>query len=79
MYIIDPTNPVIALCLQGARAEFDHCPADARRLYEQAWLAAGNDFEAAIAAHYQARFTDSPQERLHWNQEALRRALAVPD
>jgi hypothetical protein len=76
---MDLDNPVVSLCLEGSRAEFEGRPAEARTLYEQAWQAAQDDYEACIAAHYVARFQDSPQETLHWNQEALRRAEAVSD
>ena len=74
-----PTNPVIQLCVAGSRAEFEGRPEDARALYWQAWQAAADDYEACIAAHYVARFQDSPEETLRWNQMALARAEAVDD
>jgi tetratricopeptide (TPR) repeat protein len=74
---MDLNNPVIKLCLAGTQAEFEGRIEDARSLYEQAWLASQDDYEACIAAHYLARYQVDPQVRLHWNREALKRANAV--
>lgn len=52
---------------------------DARALYQQAWDLHADDYEACIAAHYMARFQDTPEETLNWNQIALKRANAVND
>ncbi len=49
----------------------------ARTCFEQAWDARQNDFDACIAAHYQARHQDTLERILYWNQEALRYASAV--
>ena len=76
---MDTTNPVIQLCIQGARAEFEKRTEDARALYQQAWDLHADDYEACIAAHYLARFQDTPEETLRWNQIALERAEAVND
>ena len=56
---MDLTNPVIQLCIDGTRAEFEHRIEDARVLYQQAWEAHTGDYDACIAAHYVARFQDS--------------------
>lgn len=77
--MIDLDNPVVKLCVEGAHAEFDGRLEVARQLYQLAWDAAADDYEACIAAHYLARAQRSPQAILHWNQEALRRAEAVGD
>jgi hypothetical protein len=77
--VIDPDNPVVKLCLAGTRAELEGKPGDAQTLYQQAWDTAQDDYEACIAAHYLARFQQTPTARLHWNHEALRRADAVAD
>jgi hypothetical protein len=77
--IMDPNNPVIQLCMEGTRAEFEHRVDDARILYKQAWAARKDDYDACIAAHYMARFQDSVEESLHWNQLALKHANAVND
>jgi tetratricopeptide (TPR) repeat protein len=74
---VDLNNPVVQLCIAGTQAEFAGRREDAVKLYGQAWEAAQDDYEACIAAHYVARFQDSPQETLRWNREALNRAEAV--
>lgn len=76
---MDTHNPVIRLCIEGARAEFEHRLEDARVLYQQAWEAHTDDYEACIAAHYVARFQDSAENALQWNQLALSHAIAVDD
>lgn len=76
---MDLDNAVIQLCIQGTRAEFAGDPEQARDLYRQAWQIAQDDYEACIAAHYVARFQDSPQETLRWNMAALEHADAVLD
>lgn len=76
---MDLSNPVIQLCIQGSRAEFAHRLEDARSLYQQAWEARTDNYDACIAAHYVARFQDSVEESLRWNQLALKHADAVND
>jgi tetratricopeptide (TPR) repeat protein len=76
---MDPNNPVIKLCAEGMQAELQGRFGDAHDLFMKAWEASTNDFEACVAAHYMARHQESPQETLHWNQEALARAKAVGD
>jgi hypothetical protein len=79
MEIMDTSNPVIQLCMEGTRAEFEHRLEDARSFYQQAWEAHTDDYEACIAAHYVARFQGSAEESLKWNQLALAHAQAVND
>jgi hypothetical protein len=76
---MDVTHHVIQLCLEGTRAEFEKRLDDARALYQEAWEARQDDYEACIAAHYVARFQEGPEESLHWNQLALQHADAVSD
>ena len=76
---MDINNPVIKLCISGARAEFEGRIADARSLYWRAWEAAQDDYEACVAAHYVARHQAQPQDTFTWNQVALERAEAVGD
>jgi hypothetical protein len=76
---MDPGNPVIKLCMEGTRAEFEHRLEDAHQLYLQAWDARVDDYDACIAAHYIARFQKTPEETLHWNKIALNHADAVHD
>ncbi|MFE7568235.1 hypothetical protein ACFU76_14950 [Streptomyces sp. NPDC057539] len=76
---MDPDNPVVQLCAQGMRAEAEGREDDARELFLRAWEAAGDDFEACVAAHYLARHQPTPEETLRWNQECLTRADRVGD
>jgi hypothetical protein len=79
LHITPEITPTIQCCIQGAEAEFQGRPDDARALYWQAWESAANDFEACIAAHYVARFQDTPEDIFRWNQEALNRANVAND
>ena len=63
----------------GNRAELAGRIVDARHLFWQAWQAAGDDYDACIAAHYVARHQDCAEKTLGWNLEALTRAQAVDD
>lgn len=76
---MDPENPVVKLCAEGMQAEAEGRPDDARRLFERAWDASTDGFEAAIAAHYLARHQPSVEDALRWNHEALARAEAADD
>lgn len=76
---MDPDNPVIKLCIAGTQAEFSKDMPAACEYYMQAWQAAGNDYEACIAAHYVARCQTSPQDVLAWNRKALDHALLISD
>lgn len=71
---MDLDNVVAKLCIEGTQAEFAGRHDEARALYERAWGAATNDYEASIAAHYVARFQASARETLRWNEVALARA-----
>lgn len=72
---MDTDNPVMSLCIRGMAAEADGCLADARALFDRAWELRQDDYDACIAAHYVARHQPTPEDTLHWNQEALARAL----
>jgi hypothetical protein len=76
---VDAGNPVVELCTAGMAAEGGGRRADAKALFEQAWHASGNDYEAAIAAHYVARHQPTPEATLEWNERSLRRAEAARD
>jgi tetratricopeptide (TPR) repeat protein len=75
---MNPDNPVIKLCIEGTQAEFHGLIDQARSLYQKAWAAAQDDYDACIAAHYVARHQENHRDRLHWNQLALDKANAVP-
>lgn len=66
------TNPVVALCAAGMACE--GMPAEALRLFEEAWAARQDDYDAAVAAHYVARHQPTPADTLRWNQLAVQHA-----
>jgi hypothetical protein len=74
---IDPDNPVVALCSAGMAIEGDSHAALA--LFEQAWLARRDDYDACIAAHFVARHQATPEETLRWNALAVQHAEKVTD
>jgi len=74
---IDPRNPVVALCAAGMAIEGDAVAAMA--LFEQAWAARTDDYDASIAAHFLARHQATTEQRVHWNALAVAHAEAVPD
>jgi hypothetical protein len=76
---IDPNNLVVKLCAAGIGAEMAGRRDEAAELYQDAWNAKANDYEACIAAHYLARLQKTPEESQHWNSEALRFAELAKD
>lgn len=77
--LMDNDNLVVKLCIEGMQAEAEGKPDVARKLFEQAWAARQDDFDACVAAHYLARHQQNPQETFNWNKEALSRAEALDD
>ncbi|GAA3436892.1 hypothetical protein [Kutzneria kofuensis] len=71
---MDPNNQVVRLIGQGMQADGEGRADDARALFEQAWDAATDDYEACLAAHYLARSQQTPEEVLQWNKVCLERA-----
>jgi len=76
---MDPDNAIVKLCAAGMAAEAEGRGADAKALFEQAWEASHDDYEASIAAHYVARHQATPQATFEWNERALLRAQAIGD
>jgi hypothetical protein len=74
---IDPTNAVVALCAAGMAIEGE--AEAAKQLFEQAWAARTDDYEASIAAHFLARHQPTTEARVHWNALAVQHAEAVMD
>lgn len=72
-----PNNNVVKLCLQGMGMEEKGEPAEAGRLFLQAWNEATNDFERFISAHYIARHQGNTRDKLKWLETALRLALSI--
>lgn len=70
----DPNNAVVQLCVKGMTAEGEGSIDEAKQLFQQAWDAATNNFEAFTAAHYLARNQQDTHVELKWNLEALRLA-----
>ncbi len=73
--MIDSDSDVVRLCAEGMAVE--GAAAAAAALFQKAWDARRDAFEASIAAHYLARHQPSPAETLHWNRVAVESAEAV--
>ncbi len=75
--MIDGDNPVVQLCIAGMAVDGD--PVAAQRLFQQAWDARRDAYDASVAAHYLARHQHSAQDSLHWNRIAVDQAEVVAD
>ena len=75
MLLFDSDNPVVKLCAAGMQVDGE--PDKALVLFEQAWAARRDDFDASIAAHFVARHQPTPYAALEWNERALEHALAL--
>ena len=75
--LIDPANPVAALCAAGMAVDGDASAASA--LFRRAWNARRDDLDASIAAHFVARHQLSARRRLRWNQIAYKHGKRVPE
>lgn len=73
----DLDNPVMQLCAAGMQVDGE--PAKALALFEQAWAARRDNFDASVAAHFVARHQDTPRATLEWNERALAYADAIGD
>lgn len=76
---MDAHREAVQFCIQGTQAEYAGRVEEAYLLYRRAWEAAGDHYEACIAAHYVARAQQTPADILYWNQLALTHADAVGD
>ena len=74
-----PFNNVVKLCLQGMNMEEAAKPAEASKLFLQAWDKATNDFEKFLAAHYVSRHQKTIADKLNWLETTLQFALKVND
>ena len=70
--MIDGESVVARLCAAGMAVDGD--AAAARALFQQAWDARRDDYEASIAAHFVARHQPSLDDSLHWNRVAVEHA-----
>jgi len=75
----DPENEVVRLCAKGVEMEGQGKPAEAARLFGEAWEKAGDDVEKFTAAHYVARHQPDVQGKLIWDILALQHALQIKD
>jgi hypothetical protein len=75
--LFDLDNPAMQWCAAGVQVDGE--PAQALPLFEQAWAACRDDFDASIAAHFVARHQAAPHDTLMWNERALQYADAVID
>jgi hypothetical protein len=75
--MIAADNPVVALCAAGMECE--GTPEQARRLFQEAWDALRDDYDAAIAAHYLARHQPTAALTLEWNARAVQHCERVAD
>ncbi|MDP4220708.1 MAG: NAD(+)--rifampin ADP-ribosyltransferase [Bacteroidota bacterium] len=73
----DPHNHVVKLCLQGMAFEGQGKPAEAVRVFLQAWDEATNDFERYLAAFYVTRLQANATDKLQWAETTLQLALKV--
>ncbi len=69
-----PIIRVIKLCVAGMEAEGQEQIDEAHALFQQAWAACRDDFDACVAAHFLARHRPTPADALHWNTLALAHA-----
>lgn len=74
-----PNNPVVKLCIQGMDMETKDKPAEAVKLFLQAWNEATNDFEKFTAAYYVARHQQNVSDKLQWLETCLEFALKIND
>ncbi len=74
-----PNNNIVKLCIQGMNMEEKDRPAEASRLFLQAWNESNNDFEKFIAAYYVARHQNDVRDRLKWLETALKFAIKIND
>ena len=75
----NPNNNVIKLCIEAMAMEEKGQPAEASRLFLQAWNEATNDFEKFIAAYYVARHQNNVPDKLKWLETSLQFALRIND
>jgi hypothetical protein len=76
---MDADNEIVKLCAAGMAAEGEGRRADAKALFQKAWLTHRDHYEACIAAHYLARHQPTPETTFEWNERALYHAESVDD
>jgi uncharacterized protein YfiM (DUF2279 family) len=71
---LDSISKSAQLCQAGKQAELERRIVDARRLFAEAWNAALDDYDGAIAAHAFARLELDALVAMPWHQRALETA-----
>ena len=72
-------NKVVQLCAIGMELEGQGKLTEAGNRFEDAWNFASSDFEKFTAAHYMARHQKTIQDKLNWDNTALKHALNIND
>jgi rifampin ADP-ribosylating transferase len=75
----NPNNNIVKLCLQGMSMEEKDKPAEASKLFLQAWNEATNYAEKFIAAHYVTRHQQNISDKLKWLETTLQFGLKIND
>lgn len=75
----NPSNQIVKRCLQGMVQEENGSAVEARKVFEQAWKEASDDFEKYLAAYFVARHQEKVTDKLKWLETALQFALKVDD
>lgn len=71
---MDVSSRTARLCIAGTQAEFERRADVARDLFLEAWKAAADHFDAAMAAHYVAHLEPDASEAHRWHLTALEHA-----
>ncbi len=74
-----PNNHIVQLCLQGIAIEKQGKPAEAGKVFLQAWHEATYDFEKFITAYHVARSQNDVSDRLQWLETTLQLGLNIND
>lgn len=75
----DSNNHVNKLCAKGMELEGEGSFEEAGTVFLNAWNIAENDIEKFIAAHYVARHQKNIEDKLQWDETALKFALKMTD
>ena len=75
----DANNKIVKLCAEGMELEGLGRGKEALKLFQQAWDEASNDLEKFTSAHYVARHQENIEDKLKWDETALRLALKIND
>lgn len=74
----DANNKIVQLCAKGIELEAKNSN-EAKALFLQAWNESVSDIEKFTSAHYVARHQISTEDKLKWDNIALKFALQIND